>query len=465
MTHKDSTSSFFKLSYVNQDYCFNAPEHSEEKVESLRSENIFTDYDSRNYLRIMKRTSTPEYPCFDELEKELHEDESQKSFLLRFYLPKVKITQERRENRIDHLVIMFNGLNEIDRYDTYDKLGAQLADYGIASVLLPTPYHLNRRIYNPQTKKPKRPTDISFEEGKSLIFYYNFRRTLFEVEDLIERIKDTREEDYGFYETFFSSSVKFTIFGFSLGGLRALGAFLSNPDRYHSCITLNMGANVFRAKIENLKVDTQQWDEMVENLSEGVAYHIARNDQNKEAISLFELLYFTRSNPKRVNILKRNSNKFLMINGASDKIIAQGAEKYLTDPQHGLNQIIIAGVDHIPTLDQKWHHWFSHVVDSIRMFMSNCDDDSIPHERVEEAIFLHLNSIGYIDSLKERFQDARACESSVFTINDLKRIVAMLADKNLPKAATDFLKYYYISKAYYPKFPELLAKIVRFDKR
>ena len=66
------------------------------------------------------------------------------NFYLRFYLPKEIMTMPN--GRPDRLIVIFNGLNEIyPRYfRLYDRLGTSFAAQGIASVLLPTPFHLNR---------------------------------------------------------------------------------------------------------------------------------------------------------------------------------------------------------------------------------------------------------------------------------------------------------------------------------
>lgn len=70
-----------------------------------------------------------------------------REFDLSIYVPLDLL--DRRKARINNVVIMLNGLNEVSHlhYSHYDRIGARLASRGIGAILYPTPFHLNRAAY------------------------------------------------------------------------------------------------------------------------------------------------------------------------------------------------------------------------------------------------------------------------------------------------------------------------------
>ncbi|HEX9961973.1 MAG TPA: hypothetical protein VGB00_13645, partial [Pyrinomonadaceae bacterium] len=141
--------SFYRHSKVTGKY--SVIDHPEKKNEIL-----YMDYDGTHHVRIMKSFQTPDDPdILDTEEKAALRIGGQKDFFLRCYLPKNKISHKNKQQRIKHLIVMFNGLNECAKYDFYDFLGAQFAEHGFASILLPTPYHLDRRIGRTKNSKPR----------------------------------------------------------------------------------------------------------------------------------------------------------------------------------------------------------------------------------------------------------------------------------------------------------------------
>jgi len=190
--------SFYTYSRVDDKYStINNPK--------IKKENILTNFDSTHHIRVLKRFITPDdIPTEDPEEKKFLNDETQKEFFLRCYLPKSKISRKDPEDRVEHVIIMFNGLNECERFDFYDIMGAQFAGSDFASILLPTPYHLNRRLentfcdqprsmLNPNKNKPfEMPTDIAF--GNESLYFYSLKRSIYEFEDLVSRIKTPHED-------------------------------------------------------------------------------------------------------------------------------------------------------------------------------------------------------------------------------------------------------------------------------
>jgi hypothetical protein len=63
-------------------------------------------------------------------------------FHIRYYIPWFAFSCQNRKVR--KLVFMFNGLNELDFFTFYDRMGQALCKRGIAAALIPLPDHLNR---------------------------------------------------------------------------------------------------------------------------------------------------------------------------------------------------------------------------------------------------------------------------------------------------------------------------------
>src|SRR6185312_1458022 len=107
-------------------------------------DSLCVDYDGRTYIRMMKlfqqnTKTTFRYP--HGIPQNL-QNEIKKDFHLRCYLPKDRIATVG--GKIKKVVIMINGMNELDHFHLYDQLGEFFANNNMAAILLPTPLHLNR---------------------------------------------------------------------------------------------------------------------------------------------------------------------------------------------------------------------------------------------------------------------------------------------------------------------------------
>jgi hypothetical protein len=472
MKYQDwSIPSFFKHSYVKNKYVFDSSPES-------FTENIFTDYDTPNYVRIMKKFTTPDnYPAEGDLDVKLFNDISQKSFFLRCYFPKKSIAQESKSKRIKDVVILINGLNETDRYDFYDQLGSHFAAQNIASILIPTPYHLNRHSIDKQnsdgedgrTVKP-----LQMASSNPLRFFYNYKRSIYEIENLCDRIlgREVDDEDLGFYDSYFARgegvSIRITLFGFSLGGLRALGCFMkeqqSDPKlkRYHSCISFNSTADPFEADVRPFKVSPKQWEDIKEGVNNAInedSIEASKGD-NKLILRIFKWLYNRNNDKTLVEKLKKESQRFLMVQSAGDKIVDMNNDWNITDPKHGLNRIVVAGVDHIVTLDDKWHQYLPSVVKQLLVFIQNANDSSFSHGRISEEIGKIIGNTPKFVHLKENYHYKEDIEAIDFSTDFFKELISEIESDEKKK---QFISLYYQSKAYFPKFPELLSRIM--DKK
>src|SRR5918911_3559125 len=237
------------------------------------TQDTLFDYAGTHHVRILKRFEAPsDYPPGSTSAK-LLEAERNRIFHLRFYLPKAALIS--KGERIRDIVIMFNGLDEVDRFDLYDVLGQHLAEQGIAAVLLPTPHHLNR--HTPRAGlKPRPPHKELF--ALPLLIYYNYKQSMLESELLIQKLRhqQVNDEDFNFYEALFDPNLRISILGFSLGGLRALASFVQEPAKYHTCIVFNSGVELALLNTEFLRITKEQWKDFLDKLNQEVE---ANNDE------------------------------------------------------------------------------------------------------------------------------------------------------------------------------------------
>lgn len=454
--------SFYKHSRVEDWYSvINSPK--------IKNEILYTDYDSTHHIRIMKKFQTPEdIPCDDPEERELLNDPDQKIFFLRCYLPKIKMSRKESKNRINHVIIMFNGLNECERYDFYDVLGAQFAGQGFATILLPTPYHLNRRIKRvectearsmaePNRKPYEMPTDIAFKN--EALYFYSFKRSIKELENLVDRIKNPDPKDHGFFKHYFARNVKVTLFGFSLGGLRALGCFVKDPEKYHSCVTFNSGVALGRINTKGLKLNSDAWSNTFKNIEDLLENaDFLHNQKDNEILELFRWLYLGREKTRLIKKLKRNSDNYLSIQSGADALFkGMPVDPNLAAPDHGLTRFIIGGVGHIPTIDLRWDNWLSKVGENIVHFINGCEEVHWAHAELEKRIKKLIVGTPF-------FKDLETKDKAYFDEFDFSCEVFENLQQEIKKIGGNpekFVELYYISKAFYPKFPELLSKIIK----
>ena len=487
--------SFYTSGKVDQRYSFACAKkdfsgYDTEHQEFLKSENILTDYDSSNHIRIMKRFHHSDTSFAPVAIREAWKNDHQEDLYLRCYLPKKKISSKNREDRVNRLIIMFNGLNEVRHFDLYDILGSQFANQGIASILIPTPYHLNRRV--PDFEASKRvmkyrchiPTDYATGNLK-MMYYYNFKKSIVEAETLISQIKSNQQKDYGFYNSLFDvPNLKISLLGFSLGGLKAIGSFMKLkpdfPQLIQSCVTWNSGPGLEDVTIEKIngnkiKYDRESWAKLMKNVKSGISDILRKGDPSEKSYGkLCKWLYFSQNKGKRDEEEFRSlrerlsgySNNCLSIQSASDSIVKVSSfDRILTDV--GLHRVIIPGVDHIPNQDIKWGEWLTRTVGSVIHFINESGKQFYSNLTIEEEIRKVLIDTSYYKDRKDMYKKSREELSSEFSIRDLSSILTDILDNTKANGAATrkkFQELYYISKAFYPRFTELVDKIIQHDK-
>lgn len=469
--------SFYRESNVTGKY--SVIDHPE-----IKNEIFYTDYDGTHHIRVMKSFQTPdELNYLNHREEWVRRQDTQKDFFLRCYLPKSKISYKDKTHRIRHVIVMFNGLNECEKYDFYDAMGAQFAEYGIATILLPTPYHLNRRIkkikktetdekpdpksmVRPNTKEYELPTDMAYDHPE--LYFYNFKRSIREFEELVKRIEKPDRKDHGFFENYFERNPEITLFGFSLGGLRAVSCFLRNPEKYHSCVTFNSGVNLREINTKGLHLNAKRWKETwktVEDWFDNAKFLRNENSENNEILDFFRRLYLGREKPELSDKLFTYTDKYFSIQSGDDSLFKD--KKPMNEclvPGEVLHSLTIAGVGHIPAMDLRWDKWLSKVGENIVHFIQGVKDVHWTHGDLEKEIKKLIRGTQFLADIQKASDEAAEngenyFESYDFSLAEFEKLKRQI--KNNKKDAKKFAELYYISKTFYPTFSEVLEKITK----
>lgn len=411
------------------------------------AQNTLFDYAGTHHVRILKRFEAPK--TTGSISAKLLEPERNRVFHLRFYIPKAALIS--KEERIRDVVIMFNGLDEIDRFDLYDLLGEHMAEQGVAAVLLPTPHHLNRHTPAPAGAIPKPPHVELFKHP--LLIYYNYKQSMLESELLIQKLRQERvdSEDFDFYESLFDPNLRISILGFSLGGLRALASFAQEPAKYHTCIVFNSGVELSLLKTEFLNISKREWKEFLDELYKEV------QSRKAELImegywEYFSGVFLGALTPWLREGLKDNSQKLLFILSGGDQIVPSDKSN-LEVEGHGLTVLKIAGVGHIPTMDPQWSPWLNRIAEVIFNFVSQTGRGIWSHHDIVSEFAKLLEGIPYLETLHRSDEE--------FGTTQLSELLKCMSDEKHGAA----LKLYYASMAYYPRFRELLNAVVRWRKQ
>jgi hypothetical protein len=410
------------------------------------SQNTIVNFTGTHYVRVMKRFEAPSNYAKGTFEYELVQPHYTRRFHLRYYIPKSTLIM--KDERVKQIVIMFNGLNEVDRYDLYDVLGEHLAEQGIAAVLLPTPYHLNRSA---PIDKP--PHVALFDHP--ILMYYNYKQSMLESKLLIQKLRHEAWDpnDFGFYENLFDKNLQVSILGFSLGGLRALASFILEPDDYHSCIVFNSGVDLFKLNTELIHISKAEWDIFVSKLHTDTRKQPAGlQPEDSDFWDAFKMVFLGEDPEGTRNALKKHSERLLFILSGADPTVPSEKIKNLEVEGHGLNVFRVGGVGHIPTLDPKWSFWIDRVSELIVGFIQ-ARQDLWSRQGVVSAIASGLKDPDTAIGLLKTEPDTK--------MPQLEDILTRVE----PDKHAEVIESYYAAMAYYPDFRDVLNEVVKLFER
>lgn len=410
-----------------------------------------------------------------------------KSFDLSFYVPLNVMSVG--DEKIQEVVIMFNGLNEIANrhYAHYDRLGASLALNGIGAVLYTTPFHLNRtpylerkfrKLYEERGGSQKWPdspgADVMMRVPHRGVLrnqeslFHSFQQLATEVLDFASylRVRSIKgfitmdKDDEIFYEELFDrKNVRVSLLGYSLGGLQALYTYLKDPGLFGRCILVNSGASVDNLRTKPVGITDGEWSAIRQGARKA-KYHLAEminvHDRGFLDDVLFERPF---KNDETLRVFGASSNNLLFIAGGADAV---SPAEYLLQFQpkgggssRGLNILQVEGLEHPLQRSLEYDRWFPLIVNTINKFLRT------PDMRKSEYSYDHVIQ----DLLKVKIagqpwdqwcRDKELVDARDQNLN-VERILKQLPELAKPEF---FLNYLY-SKRYFVTDAELLRTLDR----
>ncbi len=426
-----------------------------------KKNDVIIDYSGDTHIRVLKNFQSLPYEI-SEASKDMIEGEADQLerpdsienslFHLRFYFPKDIYLDKLL--RFDNCIIMMNGLDELQYFTMYDELGQHFAKRGIASVLIPTPYHLNRHDLK---KNPRRPHEYLFE--KPLLIYHNTKQTMKDITDLVTKFRGgdnpkTEEEiiDSDFYNhNFDCRKIKLSLLGYSLGGLRALSCLFDKPNDFSCCFLLNSGFRLSDLIPEKLKIDKKVWNDFLVNLEKELISPKNINIQTDPYYNkVFSPIFLGHFQYGIEEELKNLSKRVLLIVGGGDEIVAPLHSRREYAFTRELTIFQIPGVKHLLSLDKSWINWVGLTTD----LMINFERNVHKNIRTPDQIIEDIRTIGNKYKL---FQN----EEAAFNYN-VNYFCSQIPDT---VERREFKYLCHLSTLYYPDFTDVIAKIKRKNTR
>jgi len=228
---------------------------------------------------------------------------------------------------------------------------------------------------------------------------------------------------------------------------------------------------------KKVKYTSESWAKLMESVLNNLNSIIEKNEPSqKEYARLCKWLYFSqrpedRDDSEFVNLrerLGRYSSNFLSIQSAADSIVSVDSFDRIS-PKTGLHRVIVPGVDHIVNEDIKWGEWLTKIVGSIIHFINENESDYYSNLSLEKEVKELITCSRYYKKRKNEYliiKNKGTFEEmeSDFSHQDLKSILQDVLDNHKAEKREKMRELYYISKAFYPRFTELIDKIISSDK-
>lgn len=473
----------------------------ESNVDKIRFYNTCTDYIGYRYFRILKTFKSNNQ---SQWKGELFQNNERinyttllDKFPLRFYLPVDSLAMKCKENtlkdasgdtddpRIKHLVIMINGLDEHEELflKQYDFLGASFAENNIASVLLSTPFHLHRTVkYHVKSDKVNniykariyKPSKVILDNWENMFHLYD--TTFHDILELVKKIKnsdtaDPLDSDYNFYKTHFSSETRISLLGYSLGGLFSLGVFLQYSDDLDKLILFNTPGNLMDASTRRIGIPQDTWEKIINELADTAPRTEALQDLGKDLNYITHFLNLMKGFPDATmnREIDDTKNRMLQIMCGGDNVIdLEPWSRYFDKKENNLthkkiSQHIFSGVGHNPILETRGSEIMPNISRIVIDHILNDENTSHWQENeIEDAIIKLLRGTETYEKLKQDLDNPAFHKT--FKVEQLKKLLEdEFKDDDTRKKR--FLKFYYLSKMYFPKFYDLIEKNKKKDER
>ncbi len=329
---------------------------------------------------------TDQYVCLMKLFPTCHLDttpaiDDYQRFHLRFFIPRECLADAKK--KVDRVVVMTNGLDELSTYDLYDELGGRLAARGVVAVLLAMPDHLHRhtswRKAEPTLEQmTKKPSEILTAEPLKLYWRYEqFKQELARLVDHFRgaKCRDSRGPCY-LYDALFASDVRISYLGYSLGAAGMLCAFLENPQRANACFLLNGAINLGDINPGKM-IPKEQWQTFITKLQRE-----CREQLTATTSALFEEIFLGQNYGKTQPLLRKHSRRVFFLFGGRDHMIGNESLNRIRPEEWGLGTIVLPGINHFLDVDEEWKKWIRLVVDLIVAYEENAVRETITERAI-----------------------------------------------------------------------------------
>lgn len=420
------------------------------------------------------------------------DNQANRSFLARCYW--------KRGERTPNVAIVFNGLDEtIHRFDSmedlfrlYEALGVFLAGQGVLTILLPTPYHMNRVLAyidkeaegEKRTRYGNKYRDLTVPTNALMHKKFNIYRNHFQgfketlalcrclcpkhVEQVFPQLVFAEDTVSDITKQFFRESVytdgqiRISLIGYSLGGLRALTEYVRDrravigrseeiPPLFRRCVVINSGGGL-DALPSPPWVERREWRQMIDNLlSERLVSRVedrfsgipeAEWGEAEAHFSVLEDVFLGQATS--INSLeRRDAERMLFILGARDDLVPLESLDRLKPPG-GVNILHIAGMGHLYHYDAAWDRMKDVVFTTIQQFLKSrrSPRTSAPTpERFGEYVALLDHELRFLPCFVDIKKHTAAAFNQARQIleghkNDLKLAARILGINRVKKIAT-----------------------------
>lgn len=272
---------------------------------------------------------------------------------------------------------------------------------GIATCLLPLPFHFNRmsatdkKLLDQSRKRRKQ----ALNKGKRAVlshptvektirtpsrFYLGYEQVKDDIKRLTRIINQSKKEGR------IPEDVKVPLWGFSIGGLGVLGRYFESPQTYHSCMLVHSGANFQTLGYYRDILTKPQWNKMkkfwneIRDALEQEQYDYL-NKKMPELVSLdpdelkmFAMLFLGKDHEILVRKTRRNSHKLFLLVGGKDEVTSLESVVSTLVPSAGLAICTIPGLSH--NIHDNSNVWLTYELDVLKAFLDHRPD----HKRRKE---------------------------------------------------------------------------------
>lgn len=376
------------------------------------------------------------------------DNRANRTFMAKLYAPR---------DRTSLAAILFNGLDETvwrmreesDLYGFYDDLGRHLASQGILTVLLPTPYHMNRALAY-ANRKSEQGIRRKFEGRKDAVYvdyiiptnalmrtpqniyenhFHGFKETValckcFNRKDFTDAFPDLDVSDSpvshevrDLFRDKLDEHPQISLVGYSLGGLRSLTEFIHDrlrslekkrPPLFSSCVSINSGGALSDLPAPHW-VDRDSWETMINRLvlappSDTRTDGILKADRSiaENHFTILEDVFLGKA--RALAVLEASGERVaaetLFILGGADELVGLDNLKRF-DPSGGINLLQVARVGHMFRYG-AWGRWKDTVCSLISDFIvTTCESRRMPSaERIASFVALFDHTFGILHYLE-----------------------------------------------------------------